>query len=80
MKKVKRLKKVCEKCGSSNLKTHTTTYPMKLGAKQLNVERVWVKECMDCHDFKPTKAGEEKIERCVATFMRLFDKHNIDLV
>jgi len=72
MKIIKNTGKICEKCGSQNMKTHQTTYPLKLGPKQLNVERVSVKECMDCHTLKPTKAGEEKIARCAMTFMSLF--------
>jgi len=68
---MKTLGKHCEKCGSKNLKAHLATYPMKIGPKQLNVERVSVKECMDCHTLKPTKTGQEKIERCMIAFMQM---------
>lgn len=67
----RKIQKSCEKCGSQNIKTHQTTYPMKMGEKQLNIGRVTVKECMDCHDVKPTKAGQEKVARCVMSFMLL---------
>ncbi len=75
MKTIKKSGKNCEKCGGKNIKTHLTTYPLKLENKQINVERVSVKECMDCRTLKPTKAGENKIERCMMTmaFMTLFD-------
>lgn len=69
---VKKSKKSCEKCGSQNLKTHQATYPVKVGSKQLNVGRVSVQECMDCHNMKPTKSGQDKIERCIASFMMIF--------
>lgn len=68
---MKSAKKSCEKCGSQNLKTHLTTYPMKLGAKQINVGRVSVKECLECHALMPTKAGKEKIARCTMAVMSL---------
>jgi translation initiation factor 2 beta subunit (eIF-2beta)/eIF-5 len=61
----------CERCGGQNSKSHSTTYPLTIGEKQLNIERVWVKECLDCNTMKPTKAGQEKIDRSVAAFMML---------
>ena len=66
-------KKTCESCGG-NIKTHMATFPVKLGPKQLNVGRVSVRECMDCHAMKPTKAGQEKIARCTMSFMMLLDR------
>lgn len=80
MKPMKKSAKSCEKCDSINLKTHQTTYPVKIGKKQLNVQRVSVKECMDCHDLKPTKAGQEKVARCIMTFMSLYEGDNFSLV
>ncbi len=71
MKMAKIPRKICETCGSENLKTHQTTYPVKLGSKQLNIGRVSVRECMDCHSLRPTKAGQEKIARCSIAFMSL---------
>lgn len=75
MKKPKKFTKVCENCDGKNIKTHLTTYPIKIENKQINVGRVSVKECMNCHMLKPTKAGQNKIERCMMTmaFMTLFD-------
>jgi hypothetical protein len=72
MKTKKKPSKLCVKCSSPNLKTYLTTYPVKAGDKQLNVARVTIKECMDCHHLSPTKAGKEKIERAQMTFMTLF--------
>jgi YgiT-type zinc finger domain-containing protein len=63
--------RLCESCGGNNLKTHQTPYPFKMGDKQINVGRVSVKECMDCHFMEPTQAGKEKIGRCVMSFMSL---------
>lgn len=71
MKSTKKPGKTCDECGSQNLKTHLTTYPVKVGTKQLNVGRVSVKECMDCNTLTPTKAGQEKIARCTMSFMSL---------
>ena len=73
MKATKKHRETCEKCGSQNLKASRTMYPVHIGGKQLNIERVSVKECIDCHSIKPTKAGQEKIERCSMTFMFLLD-------
>lgn len=67
-------KKTCEQCGSQNIKTHLATYPVKIGPKQLDIGRVSVRECMDCHTMIPTKAGQEKIARCTMSFMFLLDR------
>ena len=73
MKATKKTGKTCEKCGSQNLKTHLVTYPVKMETKQIDVGRVSVKECLDCNNMIPTKAGNEKIERCMmnVAFMSL---------
>ena len=42
-----------------------------MGEKQLAVQRVWVRECLDCNAMKPTKAGQEKIARGMSAFMML---------
>jgi hypothetical protein len=75
MKTNKKTGKLCEECSGSNIKTHLMTFPIKIGEKQVNVGRVSVKECMDCHALKPTKTGQNKIDRCMMTmaFMTLFD-------
>jgi hypothetical protein len=74
MKTSNRSKKSCEKCGGQNIKTHLVTYPVKVGEKQINIGRVSVKECMNCHVLEPTKAGQEKIGRCMMTFMSMLDE------
>jgi len=73
MKTIQKKKNVCEECGGNNLKVRRTTYPVKIGEKQLDIHRVSVKECMECHHLMPTKAGQDKIERCMMTFMSLLD-------
>jgi len=72
MNSKKSKKKVCEKCGSSNLKTKSTTYPVQMGERQMNIGRVSVKECQDCLSLHPTQKGEEKIERAMGAFSNLF--------
>lgn len=69
--KNKKSKNLCANCGGQNLKTHLATYPVKIGPKQLNVGRVSVRECLGCNTMSPTKAGQEKIERCTMSFMSL---------
>lgn len=69
----KKTVKSCEKCGSQNVKTHPTTYPVHTPERQIDIGRVWVKECFDCGVLIPTKAGQEKIERNVWALMSLFD-------
>jgi YgiT-type zinc finger domain-containing protein len=70
---MKKISKACEACGGKNTKTHLAIYPVKIGEKQINVERVSVRECLDCKAIKPTSAGQAKIARCTMTFMSLFD-------
>ena len=67
----KKSEKICEQCGGKNLEARRTTYPIKMETKQLNIERVSVRECMDCHALMPTKAGQEKITRCMMNFMMI---------
>lgn len=61
----------CEKCGSQNLKGRRVTYPVKIEDKQLNIGRVSVRECLECHALMPTQAGQEKISRCMFSFMSI---------
>jgi len=68
-------KSCCIACDGKNTKTYLTTYPLKIGEKQLNVGRVSVRECLDCGDIKPTQAGQAKIERCMMMFMSLCDRN-----
>jgi hypothetical protein len=72
MKSAKKSGAPCKKCGSQNLTTHLTTYPLKIEDRQLNVERVSVRECMDCHYLEPTLQGDKKIMRAMSAFMMLF--------
>ena len=43
----------------TNTKTYLTTYPLKIGEKQVNVARVSVRDCEDCNAIKPTQAGRK---------------------
>jgi hypothetical protein len=43
-----------------------------LDGRQVNVGRVAAQECENCHHLIPTKAGNEKINRCMATMALLF--------
>jgi ribosomal protein L37AE/L43A len=58
--------RTCQKCGSSNLKRRSTTYPLMLPGRQINVARVQVHECADCGTLTPTVAGQAKLQRCLA--------------
>lgn len=64
-------KLLCQQCNGHNLKAKLVTYPVMMGEKQLNVERVSVRECLDCHAIMPTEKGQEKIERSMMMFMSL---------
>lgn len=68
---MKTIKKICQNCGGQNLKIHLSTYPVKMGDKQLNVGRVSIKEYLVCHFLMPTKAGQDEIGRCMIPFMSL---------
>ncbi len=72
----KKSEKICEHCGGQNMKSHPTTYPVTIGEKQLAIQRVWVRECLDCNTMKPTKAGQEKINRGMSAFMMLMFRTN----
>lgn len=74
MNTAKKSGKLCESCGGQNTKTHLATYPVKMDKRELNVERVSVRECMDCHAIHPTQAGQSKIQRCMMTFMMFLDE------
>ena len=68
-KKEKQL--VCDKCGGNSLKSRNTTYPIQFGHQQINVGRVSLRECLECHHLMPTQRGQDKIPRCMATFVSL---------
>lgn len=71
MNQKKKTTKSCEQCGGQNIKSRITTYPLKFDSRQFNIGSVAVKECLDCHDITPTKAGQEKIARCLGTMLHL---------
>lgn len=71
-------KRLCEECNSSNLKARLATYPIKIGEKQINVERVSVRECLDCHALIPTEKGDEKIKRCMMSIIDIMMHHGVD--
>lgn len=76
----KKSEKLCDQCGGHNIKARRITHPLKIGNKQLNIGRVSVRECMDCHNIKPTRAGEEKITRGAITFMSLLERNGFSSV
>ena len=62
----------CNSCGHSTFKNKITTFPLQtFSGKVLNVGRVAVKECLNCHEIVPTSAGKEKLERCLNAFFSL---------
>ena len=66
----------CPLCQGTKFKNRVTTYPMRtFDGRQINIGRVAVYECGNCHHLIPTKAGEQKISRCMATITHvLFDR------
>lgn len=70
----KKTEKICVQCGGEHLKSHSTTWPIDLGEKKLSIGRVWVRECLDCHNMEPTKAGNEKIARGMIAFIELMHR------
>jgi len=72
----KKKPETCANCGSHLLKARRTNYPMTIGEKTIIIERLSLKECTVCHHQHPSKAGKEKIERCMMrmTMLMLFDQ------
>jgi len=67
-KAIKRANRICPSCQGLNFTKKSTTYPIKMfDGKLINIGRVSVHECNKCNHLIPTKAGEEKIGRCMAT-------------
>jgi hypothetical protein len=68
----------CPRCGDTRLQRRITTYPVELTAppslagKQIHVHRVALHECHACGHLMPTKAGQAKVDRCVARGIELF--------
>jgi hypothetical protein len=65
--------RICEKCGASDLKRRSSTYPLVLPGQQINVGRVQVDACGKCGHLKPTPAGQEKLRRCLDVFAGMLD-------
>jgi hypothetical protein len=80
MKAKAKIVPVCEDCSSQNLKSRVTTYPLQLGPRRVDVGRVAVKECLDCHHLMPTAAGKEKLNRCLGTLFHMFERAGINPV
>jgi YgiT-type zinc finger domain-containing protein len=63
----------CPLCQGTTFQRKITTYPMRtFDGRQINIGRVAVQECDHCHYLIPTKAGCEKISRCMETMAQLF--------
>jgi hypothetical protein len=58
---------------AGTLKRRSTTYPLVLPGRQINVARVQVDECGECGHLMPTPAGQEKLQRCLQTFSGMLD-------
>jgi YgiT-type zinc finger domain-containing protein len=72
---VKKPKLVCPLCQGAKFQKKNTTYPLRMfDGKQINVGRVSVSECSKCQHLIPTKAGAEKIDRCMATMATVLFK------
>ncbi|TDA25605.1 MAG: hypothetical protein DSO00_08505 [Archaeoglobi archaeon] len=49
-----------------------TTFPLELNGKLINVGRVSVRECQQCHHLHPTEKGFEKLSRCLSVVASSF--------
>jgi YgiT-type zinc finger domain-containing protein len=63
----------CQQCGGNVLKPRSTTYPLILPGRQINVARVKVHECTDCGHLMPTPEGQQKLQRCLQVFSGMLD-------
>ncbi|MGD9202542.1 MAG: hypothetical protein PVI26_13345 [Chitinispirillia bacterium] len=63
----------CDKCGGSSFKNTSTTYPLNLFNKQINVNRVAVKKCLDCQKLFPTTKGKEKLDRALQAYIMMMN-------
>ena len=62
----------CPLCQGTTFTKKLTTYPLRtVDGRQIIIGRVAVRECDNCHHLIPTKAGSEKISRCMATMTQL---------
>lgn len=76
---MKNLKFVCEHCGSEEYERRTTTYPVFIQNRQIDVGRVAVRVCADCQHMFPTKAGQEKINRCIGNMLEFYKSAGVDI-
>jgi YgiT-type zinc finger domain-containing protein len=67
-------KRTCPKCGGSEFKRCSRTYPLVLPGRQINVGRVKVFECQSCLHLIPTPEGEDKLARCLEVFGEMLDQ------
>jgi YgiT-type zinc finger domain-containing protein len=65
--------RTCQNCGSRTLKPRSTTYPLLLPGRQINVARVKLHECADCGHLMPTPEGQAKLQRCLQVFIGILD-------
>ncbi len=65
--------RTCQKCDGRVLKRRSTTYPLVLPGRQINVARVQVDECGECGHIMPTPTGQQKLDRCLQTFAGMLD-------
>jgi YgiT-type zinc finger domain-containing protein len=63
MAKTRTKARSCPKCGGTDLKRRSKTYPLLLHGRQINVGRVSVLECAACGHLTPTEEGKAKLQR-----------------
>jgi YgiT-type zinc finger domain-containing protein len=64
-------KLICPNCDAGEFKRRSTTYPLVMKDRQLNVGRVSVRQCSGCGYLIPTAAGQEKLLRSLGAFASL---------
>ena len=65
--------RTCQQCGARDLKRRSTTYPLILPGRQINVARVQVDACSKCGHLMLTPAGQDKLQRCLHVFTGMLD-------
>lgn len=66
-------KRICPNCGAGEFKRRSTTYPLVMQARQINVGRVSVNQCTGCGYLIPTADGQAKLLRSLGSFAALFE-------
>ncbi len=64
----------CENCNSSEYKNKITTFPITFPGKQINVQKVAVRECIKCGIITPTEKGNQKLRQCSEAFISIMLK------